>query len=99
MNQQTLSKAISTGILAIPAGLAWQSYFVNLVRNGREAFLARAVVRWNLFSTHQHSIGFRILEMLIVLGVIFALYELVAFCVFKVLTIKHQNVIKDHTSP
>jgi hypothetical protein len=84
-----LSKIISAGILATIMGCALHIVQQENVQMGREAFLAKEAARYDKeyhLSAHPSiTLISAVVVSLFLYGVLFAVYELITFVVFKIL--------------
>jgi len=85
MNNNKLSRIISAAIIGIVAAIAGNITRANEGDIGRDAYLAKAAATYDRHLAHHHSIVVSAISYLIVIGIIFAVYELIAFAVFKIL--------------
>ena len=85
MNNNKISRIVSAGIIGIIAACAGNIMRANDSDIGRDAYLAKAAASYDRHLAHHHSIVVSAISYLIVIGIIFAVYELIAFAVLKVL--------------
>jgi hypothetical protein len=89
MNRNIVSKIISAGILAIIMGCVLAILQQKNIQMGREAFLAKEAVRYDKeyhLSAHPSiTLVSAVIVSLFLYGFLFAVYELIAFVVLKIL--------------
>ncbi len=98
MKKQTLAKFVSAAILGVLVGWKISGDHEKDAALGRVAFLTKEAEWWDKYYAHPHPWAFYIFTWLIILTFVFATYELLAFCAYKVLTLLGGRNDKDKTS-
>lgn len=85
MKNNLFSKIISAGIFAIITAIAMHGVHANALQIGKDAWLAKKAALYDRDYSHPDSIIMEIIVGLIIIGIFFALYELIAFVILKIL--------------
>jgi uncharacterized membrane protein len=85
MKNTTISRIISVAILAIIGAFINHIDHARSYQMGREAYLAKKADYYDLHLAHPDLIVTHAIVSLILIGIYFAVYELIAFVVLKIL--------------
>jgi hypothetical protein len=85
MINKILSRIISGGIWAIFVGLLMDAYHAHGQQMGKEEFLAKEAARYDRHYMHPGPVILEIIGCMVLFYIIFAIYEAMAFVIFKIL--------------
>ncbi len=85
MINHIVSRVLSAGVLVIITACFTHILDVHRSQMGQSAYLANESARYDRYLAHPHSIIINLLANMILIGVVLAAYELVAFVVLKIM--------------